>query len=189
MRLAEKVRLIEPNNKTRYFNRESEHLAAIDGRSVDVAVLCNVLHEIDPAEWLRLFSKTGLLGRLVRPDGHILIIEDQRIRVGEKALSSGFHLLDRAQFCCLFDLRENEDYQIQDERDDGRLKAHLIPAAFAARVSGATIREALENLQQCTKEEIRRIRQLPASYANGTLHGLWVQLYANCALTLETWHA
>lgn len=169
----------------RYFTEERDIRAQLDSESVDVVVMCNVLHEIDPLEWLKLFSKGGVIRHLLRPDGFLLVVEDLEMRVGEKAHQRGFLVLDTADLKRLFGILETDSGFKVDADRDGRLKAHLIPAAYLHRINAETLRKALEQVKQLAGEEIAKLRRQEASYRNGRRHALHVHQLANATLALE----
>ncbi|RKG69472.1 methyltransferase domain-containing protein [Corallococcus exercitus] len=169
----------------RYFSQYAELEAQLDPGSVDVAILCNVLHEVPPGQWPSLLGPDSALARRLRPDGFLLIVEDIHIPVGEKAHRYGFLLLDTSPLKGLFAWRETDaSIQFAAERE-GRLKAWLVPASLLQRVSAATRTEALRRLQRQAREELHKLREAASSYRNGQLHGLWTQLFANASLALE----
>lgn len=179
--------IIEEHHGTegvRYFNDKTGLKAAIDRQSVDVVVMCNVFHEIPPEKWAELFAEEEILRALLRPDGYLLIVEDQLIPVGEKAHQKGFLVLDELHFKRLFAIKEaDRAYQV-DPRRDGRLKAHLIPAEYLARYSNKTRREAIEELRETAKEQVIKLRDQAASYRNGKLHAFWTHQWVNAELAL-----
>jgi SAM-dependent methyltransferase len=174
------------DSNNRYFNEEKILRATIERRSVDVLVLCNTLHEIDPMEWIAMFSKEGIIQWLLKPDGFLLIVEDMEMRVGEKAHQRGFIVLDTADIRALFNIKEKQvGFITDDARKDGRLKAHLVPASCVGNVTGESLKAALRQLKHLAKEEIKKLRQNNPSYRQGRKHAFFVQQFANAELALE----
>lgn len=175
--------------KKRYFNSEEDYFANAEKKSIDVVVMCNVLHEIHPKDWISLFSKgTSLLQYALKDDGYVLIVEDQRIPVGEKAHENGFLVLDTAQLITLFDINSSDKTEarfLMTERRGGRLKAHLIAKSVIARINSAQRSAAIDQLRQAALNNIKSLRTREASYENGQLHGFWTQQLANCYMYLE----
>lgn len=170
----------------RYFTEEKDLVAELQAGSVDVVVMCNVLHEIDTEHWLPLFAEQGLLRRLLRPDGFLLLVEDMEMRIGEKAHQRGFLVLDTAELKTFFRIKEQEaGFAVDDARKDGRLKAHLVPARCLAQACHDTKLEALKQVKHFAKGEIKKLRKEPANYANGRKHAFHVQQLANAELALE----
>lgn len=172
----------------RFLSSDRDARSILDAESVDVVVMCNVLHEIDPVEWPRLFGCEGLLRYLLKPDGFLLIVEDTEMRMGEMAHPRGFLVLDTSELKTLFSIKETEhEFVADDARGDCRLKAHLIPSRCITQVSAASIKKTLQQLRHCAIEEIKRLRVSDgfASYRSGRKHALYVQQLANAQLALE----
>lgn len=172
----------DPSEK-RYFGSSEDFFAAKDDGCVDVVVMCNVFHEIPPSQWLSLFASNSLIMRALRADGFLLLVEDQRIPVGEKAHEHGFFVLDTPHLKTLFDIKENdiaEKLFIQDDcRQDGRLKAHLIAKSLLEKIKSESRTKAINELLRTSLDQVQKIRQQEASYSNGLLHGFWAQQLAN----------
>ena len=175
------------DSKKRYISNFSDLRSA---KSVfDVVVLTNVLHEITPVDWPKIFSHSGIPA-ILATDGWLLIVEDQRLPVGEEAHEFGFILLDTEQLKILFGVEAEDEHQRlfrwADQRADGRIKAHLIHASLLGRFHSVRQRAAITDLKRQALAEIKLIRQAPnRTYSTGQLHGLWTQLLANASLFLE----
>lgn len=170
----------------RQFHEERDLRGKLDSKSVDVIVMCNVLHEIDVTEWLGLFSSSGLARTLLRDDGFLLVVEDTEMRIGERAHQRGFLVLDTAGLKTLFGIKEDEPAFLRDDaRGDGRLQAHLIPKRCLANATPASLREALTQLRELAMGEIKRLRAGKADYREGRRHAYYVQQLANAQLGLS----
>lgn len=86
----------------RYFNDWTALRSRFDTKSFDYIVMCNVLHEIDPIQWLQLFGSQMEIQKLLKENGSLLIVEDTKMPVGEKAHQNGFVVLDKLQIKTLF---------------------------------------------------------------------------------------
>lgn len=186
------VKLIQshyPDEKLRYFNVQEDFFNNYDDGSIDIVVMCNVFHEISPRQWISLFSRNSLIMRSLNEKGYLLIIEDQRIPVGEMAHDYGFLVLDTDHLKTLFSVTiediNNELFGFEDERGDGRLKAHLISKTLLSRITAETIKSSIDRLNDTAKSQIKRIRALESSYENGQLNGFWTQQFSNSSLFLE----
>ncbi|MCA8256269.1 AAA family ATPase [Burkholderia sp. AU31624] len=178
-----------PDGVRRYFNSRDDFFSHKDNGSISVVVMCNVLHEIPPHEWLDLFSSEKLIYRSLKDDGYLLLVEDQRIPVGEKAHQFGFVVLDTSHLKTLFDVKAADidagSFIVDDARNDGRLKGHLIAKGLLSRVTPDTRRNAIKQLNDTAKDNIKSLRTGAPSYANGQLHGFWTQQFANSSLYLS----
>jgi len=150
----------------------------------DAVVMCNVLHEIDPVDWLKLFDARGPLVRLMKEDGYLLVVEDERMPVGERAYAKGFLVLGTDELRELFCVRTDEEGFKSNSQRDGRLKAHRIPRAVLGRMSDASRKKVLELVKRRAEDKVKELRTQKASYRNGMLHAFWVQQLANATLAL-----
>lgn len=177
-----------PETCERYFEKKADLKERLRG-TVDVVVMTNVLHEIDPGEWLTLLGSGGLIPALLNDDGHLLIVEDQRIPVGERARKYGFLLLDANELRTLFGISSAEEpgFTSVDSRGDKRLRAHAIAKPLLGGISAKTRDEAIRELSDKALDELKLLRSPDkANYANGMLNGLWTQLFANAELYLRS---
>ncbi len=176
-------------DQNRLFHTEDDFFSLKDKGCISVVVMTNVLHEIPPKLWERLFRKNSLIEKCLEDDGYILIVEDQRIPTGEKAHEHGFLVLDTVHLKAMFGATEEDMnkklFLTDDARGDGRLKAHLISKKLLKNVSKESINEAIKLLQSTSKREIQRLRSCEPSYRNGQLHGFWTQQFANSSLVLD----
>ena len=159
-------------------------LRSIDKGSVDVAILCNTLHELPIDEWLKYFGHGGVLTDLLHPDGYLLIVEDQILPVGELAHRFGFLVFDRTELTELFGLsRESFDLITVnhfEERYAGRLKAHLIKSFAVKNVSRASILSALTSLHTSAQNAAEQLRTSSRSDSRtARKFAFWTQQYFN----------
>lgn len=176
--------------ESRHFSSPQQFFERRDEKSLDVIVMCNVLHEIPPGEWSSILaSPTSLFQRALKDEGYLLLVEDQRIPVGEKAHEYGFLVFDTAHLKTLFSITradiEQQLFISNDFRKDGRLKAHLVSKSLLARMTAETRMKAIKELQQTCLTEIKKLRDERPSYATGQLHGFWTQQFANAHIYLE----
>jgi hypothetical protein len=173
------------NSEKKYYNEYTKLISDHAEGTFDVIIMCNVLHEIDTKDWLKLFRKDGLISSLLSKKGLLLLVEDQQIPTGEKAYQKGFLVFDTPQLKKLFNVPEDaSDFIVDDSRNDGRLKAHFIPYRFLIKITDKSRRIALEHFSKIAEEKILNIRKQKTSYSNGKIHGFWVQQLANAQLNL-----
>ena len=169
----------------RYYNDFTNLFSHYDKESFDVVIMCNVLHEIDPKNWLKLFQSNGIISNCLKENGILLLIEDQQIPVGEKAYQKGFLVLDTPQLKELFQVTEqDEGFKFNDKNNDGRLKSHQIPKNILTRINADSRLKAIQAMSMTAREKILEIRRLEQSYKNGKLHGFWTQQFANAQLNI-----
>lgn len=165
---------------------KSEDFTRIDPGTVDTVVMCNVLHEVEPQEWRHLFGQNGSVTSILRPDGHLLILEDMEIPHGEKAHRFGFLLLDNAHLRVLLKCTEGDPLSIETLGETAeRLRVHVVPAGVLGRCDRESTLAALTLLRDTARTHVRRLRTVEPTSREGRLHALWTQLLANCDLGLH----
>ena len=173
----------------RYFNSREDFFSHKNDGSIDVVVMCNVFHEISPSEWPNLFSQQSLIIRALQNDGYMLLVEDQRIPVGEKAHKYGFIIPDTSHLRTLFKIKsednDNGRFSVNDARKNGRLKAHLISKSLLMQLTSETVKQSIDQLRQTAKDKIKHLRDENPTYSNGQLYGFWMQQFANATLFLD----
>ena len=85
---------------------------------MDLVVLCNVLHEIRVDRWLSTFE---IIASVLSPEGWLLLMEDQQMRIGELPTAHGFVVLDSIEVAALFGGTFGEDVREISGTHGGRL--------------------------------------------------------------------
>lgn len=186
---AECEKVIETVYKSsgkRYYNEynrlEEDHTKS----KFDLVILCNVFHEIDPKDWLKLFGKKGEIESLIKEDGYLLIVENQIPSIGEKAYKNGFIVFNKLQFEHLFNISVSDNgFMSMENEDNKNLRAHLIPKDLISRIDNNTREEALTSLHEVALREVERLRGEEGTLKNGKLLAFWAQQYANTSLVLK----
>lgn len=176
------------NPEERFFRDSDSYFALMDDSSIDVVVMCNVLHEISPKKWIEIFSEGALISRALSDSGYLLLVEDQRLPTGENAHEYGFVLLDTPQLKTLFGVNADDIKQgkfVVDSQRDGRLKAHLISKSLLSRVTVESRKSAIAQLAKSAKSKIGELNNKSGTYQNGMLYGFWVHQFANSSMCLE----
>ena len=148
--------------------------------------------------WLVTFGPQSLLIEILADDGLRLVVEDQRIPVGEAAHHFGFLVLDRSQFQKLFafsgDQISETDYKRFEAHDGdliraGWLLAHRFSKRLVKNMDTSTQQAALMDLWRAADEQMHTLRHRTAqchpSYAEGQQHAFWMAQYANATLWLK----
>jgi predicted ATPase len=172
------------SSENKYFNDYKNLLSEHDKASFDIMIMSNVLHEIEPKDWLTLFSENGHITSLLSENGILILVEDTQVPVGEKAYQNGFIVLDTPELKELFNMKQDE-FVFNDARNDGRLKCHVIPKECLARINEESRKSALKSLKKTAEDEIIKYRKAEKNYKNGRLHGYYVQQLANTTLALS----
>ncbi len=143
----------------------------------DIVLLVNVLHELPVNKWQVILN--AILNSL-KPDGILLILEDQAIPYGENAQEYGFVILDEQEFKLLFSL-ENTPKNIQhiDPKYSDRLTCIKIPKS-KSKVDNDSIYEALKRKKINCKVSINKLRNKEnKGPKDGRKNSFLTQLYAN----------
>jgi hypothetical protein len=169
----------------RVFTRDDE-LVRLDDHSVHVVILCNVLHELPPEQWKDLFGSGSRLSRLLKPDGHVLVLEDMELPHGEKAHRFGFLLLDNPHLYKLLECTEKDSADLLTLSVRGeRLKIHAISARLLGRTTMSSIVASLKLLKETARTQVLSLRAKDVNSRNGRLHALWTQQLANADLGIH----
>lgn len=174
--------------KQRWFGSLDDLKVRHSGKSMDVVVMCNVLHEIDPSLWLNdLFGPHGIVGHFLADNGYLLIVEDTEMRIGEKAHDKGFLVLNTGNLRTLFAIKADDHGFRSETQQNGRLIATLIPAECICRATRETLMTTLGEVKHEASQKIRVLRQdeKSTSYRNGRKLAFHLQQFANAALTVE----
>ncbi len=147
-------------------------------------VLCNVLHEIPPSEWPTLMAT---LAQVLRPDGKLLILEDQHMSVGELPHAKGFLVLDEIELRALFGLGPESPRLRYKTVQDGRLSVAEISVSAVRGCSTEGVDAALKQLQTRALAEIKSLRRPHpnselANHRRGRLHAYYALLHTNATL-------
>lgn len=173
------------DNHTRV-HTSTDELRALTKASFDVVIMCNVLHELLPDVWKDAFGPDGHVTRLLKPTGHLLVLEDMEIPAGEKAHDYGFLLLDKLQLCALFQLSSESGAIETFKARNGRLKAHAIAADSLGNVTHQTVCDALGELQRSSLDAAKAIlKKKEKSSESGRLYALRCQSHMNATLALK----
>ena len=100
-----------------------------ENEKIHVVLFLNTLHEIPPKEWIGIFSEIELI---LHDDGIILFMEDQNMRVGEKAHSYGFLVFNVDEIRALF--KSGKEVDIIDTKKNGRVTAIAVPGQVLQNV-------------------------------------------------------
>lgn len=179
-------RLHESSNG-RYFRDLEELRSTFVEHPVDFIVMCNVLHEIHPDEWVRTIGIEGMSAVLQR-DGYLMIVEDLKIPHGELANPSGFLLLDGEGIGRLFadpSLSEIVVAPHPDPRYRDRLFVYAVPAGRLGGVTGATVRHAVDEVAAVSLKTIRELQGRLDAPRQARDYVRAVHQYVNAQLFLE----
>ncbi|WP_169787064.1 class I SAM-dependent methyltransferase [Hyalangium minutum] len=177
--------LEQPGSVDDYYWGNLPQLQARHGPTFDLVILCNVLHEIKPEEWLAVFRD---IHEVLAPDGVLLVMEDLILPVGELPNERGYLLLDDFGLGRLFG--DPKGIKLLQKRDD-RLLAVEIPKSLVSRVTPETRASALRHIRDHARVEVNRIRSKATaapSHRLGREHAHYSMLFTNASLALEAFN-
>jgi SAM-dependent methyltransferase len=155
---------------------------------VDIAVLCNVLHEVPIDKWLRTFAD---LHGVIAPDGCLILMEDQTPSVGELPSGNGFVILDEIETKRLF--ADDEGVRavpnMVSKGWEQRLTVIEVPHPAISKATAATLGEALGDVQERAEKKIAALRDSPSAgttFRSGRLHALYAMLWVNAMMAART---
>lgn len=192
--LIQRIRELHASETGRLFNDVSTLTNELGMRTFDVVVLCNVLHEIPVAEWLKIFGVSGRLLDLLKPEGHVLLVEDTLLPVGESPHPGGFLVLESAPLYEFLSCDVSE--VIRDTaKSSARLLAHLIPNKLLERPTQESLKKALTQVVKIADERITELRKISldsgadsdgnARYRAGREHAFYVHQFTNATRALK----
>ena len=174
------------NPEDRWFSKLSDLCASFRSEPVDVVVMCNVLHEINPHEWRTNFQT---MADILSDTGFLLVIEDLFMPHGELAHKHGFVLLDHTAMRCLFCQSDSNIIVAKshhDARFNSRLWAYRIPKAELRKVTSKSVVNALDWITKQARRQIDEIRQSNNhSFKSGRELALHLVQYANSSICAE----
>ncbi len=163
--------------------KDGKNLSEYTGK-VDVAVLCNVLHEIEPTQWR---NELTIILQALNSQGSLIICEDHAIPAGELPHKLGFIILDAGELKTLFSLEEKPHCKWHP---DDRYKDRLLCVEITkekATVNDTSVKSALQDLSIRLKSLIKNMRVEPKTLKarEGRMYALYSQMLVNCQFTLE----
>lgn len=186
-------------NIKKFHNEDAElryysEISSLDKKSFDIVLMCNVLHEIEHNEWENTFN---LIGDILKSEGFLLIVEDNRIPIGELPNKEGFLVLNTEQLNVLFKIDPplsssniKDACDVIEYKEKNRLMAHLIPAEYMKNVKEETVKAAIESLKDMAERKIKELRACAKDgrdvYKKGMEYGFWLNQYANASLCMKS---
>jgi hypothetical protein len=148
---------------------------------VDLVVVSNLLHEVEPHEWKSHFGRAA---NVLGDTGLLVVMEDQEPAVGELPTREGFIVLDLTAMRTLF----GRTTEVRALSDDDRLTALEIPRRLLQGYTGEHLRDALQETSDRAKAELRRLRAGGISgtpQGLGRRHAFYALLFASTQLALD----
>lgn len=165
-----------PNKKAIYSS-----LSEIPKNSYDCVVLCNVLHEINPKEWVNIFTS---IKELLKEDGYLLIIEDRYLPKGENAHEFGYLVFGIEETKMLLSSSSTMELKL----DEAEYSERIIFNAFTKseiNPSKDSVINAIKKLKENCFNNIKLLKKKDKGINQGRRYANETQLYINSQLALE----
>ncbi|WP_431135102.1 AAA family ATPase [Psychroserpens mesophilus] len=165
-----------PNINKTYSNSEE-----IPDNTFDCILLCNVLHEISPIDWIKSFNT---IKRTLKDNGYLLIIEDKYLPKGENAHQFGYLILGTEETKILLNSSDVLELKLQEER----FKERILFNAFTKQninPNSESILNALNKLKENSFNNLKKIKKEKKNIDQGRRYANQTQLYINAQLALE----
>ena len=160
--------------------------------SFDFVLMCSVLHEIEPTDWIKkYFGKDGIVNYGLSNNGMLIVVEDYFLPHGERAHDFDYLVLDREALCKLFassgEEIETKCSSLPDYTD--RIKAHFIPKHLIKNADVSTQLAALESLRESSLSNAKKLRaknqQESSKFKVGGRLAFFEHQYINAIIALE----
>lgn len=153
-------------------------------KDYDFIVMMNVLHELEPGEWVSLFHE---FREHMSEDAELIIIEMEALRDGECPNETGYILLGEDELAALFsvpnfmDMSENTSEDTQKPKTEG----FSLSRNELSQVSNQTVSAAVKGLELRTYQKIKDIRSNKEGPVNAREYAFLLQQYINAKLFNE----
>lgn len=154
----------------------------INSNTFDLVILCNVLHEINPKEWVETL---GLAKNSLKEDGYLIILEDRYLPKGETAHEFGYIILGSDETQIMLNSKNPIELKLSEEQFSNR----IIFNAFLKNDINPTnesIKSAIKKLQVNALNNIRLLKKQKKDLNQGRRLANETQLYINSQLFLDS---
>ena len=148
---------------------------------VDVVVMSNFLHEVEPRAWGTHFDRAA---KVLTDGGVLVVMEDQEPSVGELPTENGFIVLSLTEMRLLF----GRTTSVRALQQDERLTAFEIPREILKAYSDTHLRDTLIETRRRAADALHLLRQKKTAGSpqnQGRRHAFLALLFASAALTLD----
>lgn len=168
--------IYDPSPK--YKGKEFQVYKSIDAikNKYDCIVMMNVLHEIAPKEWEKVFKD---IYNLLTEEGYLLFVETAALNKGEMPNKTGFLVLDIEELKILFSISQNIQRLII--KDGQKSVCVPVPKKYISNITNMSIRNAIDSLEKRTFESLKKEREI-AKFETSRHYAFLTQLYINAKL-------
>ena len=157
-------------------------ISEIPDNSFDCIVLCNVLHEIHPKEWINTLKA---IKNALNHTGFLLIIEDRFLPKGENANEFGYLIFGDEETKILLDSVNSKNLKLAGTEFEKRIIFNAFQKSDI-NPTDASVLKAIKTLQNNTYNNIKKIRkEEKKDLSQGRRYANETQLYVNSTLAIE----
>jgi predicted ATPase len=156
-----KVMRRRKKDKKQYFTSIESLKASLDRKGLaDFVFMVNVLHEIQPSEWVETFNGVK---SLLKTDGHLVVVENEELTYGEKSYDNGFLVVPEEALRLL----ESEDSKctikksVFGENTAGKkenLVKYEIPARLLGNIDDDVVKEMVSTIRDLAFKKVKEMR-------------------------------
>lgn len=154
----------------------------IPQNNFDCIILCNVLHEINPDNWI---ESLNIIKDSLNSNGYLMIIEDRFLPKGETAHEYGYIILGSEETKILL----NSNNSIELKLNEANFKERIIFNAFQKNEinpDNESLTKSLQKLKESTFNNIKKLKKEKKDLNQGRRLANETQLYINSQIYLET---
>ncbi|AZA98800.1 hypothetical protein EG359_03890 [Chryseobacterium joostei] len=154
----------------------------IPRNNFDCIILCNVLHEINPDNWI---ESLNIIKDSLNLNGYLIIIEDRFLPKGETAHEYGYIILGAEETKILL----NSKNSIELKLNEANFKERIIFNTFQKNdisPDNESLIKSLQKLKENTFNNIKKLKKEKKDLNQGRRLANETQLYINSQLYLES---
>lgn len=169
-------------NEIAAYSNIIKNLEEIKEDKYDVIVMVHVFHEINITEWENIFIK---LKNSLKDEGKVFIVEDTKIKIGEKPNENGFIVFKENQFQMLFMNKNIKKLNLTEEDAyKDRLDSYIINKNDIS-INKQSIEEALKSLRDETLRSLKECDSKDSISVDKLDYIRDLVLYKNSTIALE----
>lgn len=164
------------NKKNIYYD-----ISEIPKNNFDCIVLCNVLHEINPKDWVNTLIP---IRELLKNEGYLIIIEDRYLPKGEHAHEFGYLVLGIEETKILLNSTSVMELKLEEEEYSDRI---IFNAFTKSEINPTkeTVISAIRKLKSNCLNNLKLLKKKEKDLNQGRRYANETQLYINSELALE----
>ncbi len=148
--------------------------------SYDLVLLSNVLHEINPQEWIDIFIN---INDILSNKGYLIFMEDLYLSKGEKVAKYAFLVLNGEELKVLL----GNDKIIYEEKDLGQDKNRLLIAVVKknqVNITNDSIMSAFYKMRERINKNLKIIHEEPQNELNKS-YSFYLKQFYNVSLAID----